>query len=91
MASLAGHGGGITAEAADAVILVDDIDRVADAIEIGQRTIRVARQSIGWGLALSAAAMVVAGAGYLPPVIGAVVQEGIDVAVILNALRTSHA
>ena len=89
--ALAGHGGGITAEAADAVILVDDIDRVADAIEIGQRTIRVARQSIGWGLALSAAAMVVAGAGYLPPVIGAVVQEGIDVAVILNALRTSHA
>ena len=89
--ALAGHGGGITAEAADVVLLVDDIDRVADAIEVGQRTIRVARQSIGWGLALSAVAMVVAGAGYLPPVIGAVVQEGIDVAVILNALRTSHA
>ncbi len=89
--ALAGHGGGITAEAADAVILVDDVDRVADAIEIGQRTIRVARQSIGWGLALSAVAMVVAGLGFLPPVYGALVQEGIDVAVILNALRTSRA
>ncbi len=88
--ALAGHGGGITAEAADAVILVDDIDRVADAIAIGQRTIQVARQSIVWGLALSGAAMVVAGLGYLPPVMGALVQEGIDVAVILNALRTSR-
>jgi heavy metal translocating P-type ATPase len=89
--ALAGHGGGITAEAADAVILVDDVDRVADAIEIGRRTIRVARQSIGWGLGLSAVAMVVAGLGFMPPVIGALVQEGIDVAVILNALRTSRA
>lgn len=87
--ALAGHGGGITAEAADAVILVDDVDRVADAIAIGQRTIRVARQSIGWGLGLSAVAMVVAGLGFLPPVYGALVQEAIDTAVILNALRTS--
>ncbi|MBI3789266.1 MAG: heavy metal translocating P-type ATPase [Gemmatimonadetes bacterium] len=89
--ALAGHGGGITAEAADAVLLVDELDRVADAIEIGQRTIRVARQSIGWGLGLSGVAMLVAGAGYIPPTIGALVQEAIDVAVILNALRTSRA
>ena len=63
----------------------------SDAVEIGRRTISVARQSIWWGLALSGVAMLVAGAGYLPPVIGALVQEGIDVAVILNALRTSRA
>ena len=89
--ALAGHGGGITAEAAHAVILDDDVNRVADAVEIGRRTIAVARQSITWGLALSVVAMLVAGAGYLPPVVGALVQELIDVAVIVNALRSSRA
>ena len=89
--ALAGHGGGITAEAAHAVILDDDVNRVADAVEIGRRTIAVARESITWGLALSVVAMLVAGAGYLPPVVGALVQELIDVAVIVNALRSSRA
>ena len=87
--ALAGHGGGITAEAADVVILTDDVTRVADAIGIGQRALRIARQSIWAGLGLSGVAMVVAAAGYIPPAIGAVLQEGIDVAVILNALRAS--
>ena len=87
--ALAGHGGGITAEAADVVILNDDPSRVVEAIQIGRRTLRVARQSIWTGLGLSAAAMVVAAMGYIPPAIGALLQEGIDVAVILNALRTS--
>ena len=89
--ALAGHGGGITAEAADAVVLVDDLGRVADAVAIGQRTMRIARQSIWVGLGMSGAAMVVAGAGFLQPTIGALVQEAIDVAVIVNALRTSRA
>jgi heavy metal translocating P-type ATPase len=85
--ALAAHGGGIAAEAADAVVLVDDLGRVPEAVEIGRRTLRIARQSILAGLGLSAAAMVVAAAGYLPPAAGALLQEGIDVAVILNALR----
>ncbi len=85
--ALAAHGGGIAAEAADAVLLVDDLSRVPEAVEIGRRTIRIARQSILAGLGLSAAAMIVAAAGYLPPAAGALLQEGIDVAVILNALR----
>jgi heavy metal translocating P-type ATPase len=88
--ALAGHGGGITAEAADVVILNDDLARVVEAIRISRRTVRIARQSIWTGLGLSAAAMVVAGAGYIPPPIGALLQEAIDVAVILNALRTSR-
>lgn len=85
--ALAAHGGGIAAEAADVVLLVDDLGRVPEAVEIGRRTIRIARQSILAGLGLSAAAMVVAAAGFLPPATGALLQEGIDVAVILNALR----
>jgi heavy metal translocating P-type ATPase len=88
--AMAGHGGGITAEAADIVILNDDLGRVAEAIHISRRTLRIARQSIWAGLGLSAAAMVIAAAGYVPPAIGALLQEGIDVAVILNALRTSR-
>ena len=87
--ALASGGGGITAEAADAVILADDPTRVAEAIAISRRTLRVARQSIWVGLGLSGVAMIVATLGYLPPVAGAVLQEGIDVAVILNALRAA--
>ncbi len=87
--ALAGHGGGITAEAADVVILVDEPARVVEAIRIGQRTLRVARQSIWAGLGLSAVAMVFAAQGYIVPTVGALLQEAIDVAVILNALRTS--
>ena len=84
------HGGGITAEAADVVILGDDVTRVAEVIRIRRRTLRIARQSIRVGLGHSAAAMVVAAAGFVPPVVGAAMQEAIDFAVILNALRTSR-
>ena len=87
--ALAAHGGGITAEAADVIILVDALDRVPEAVQIGTRTLRIARQSIIAGLAMSGAAMIVASFGVLPPVAGAALQEIIDVAVILNALRSA--
>jgi heavy metal translocating P-type ATPase len=87
--ALASQGGGITAEAADVVILVDDLSRVAEGVRISQRTMRIARQSIWFGLGLSAIAAVVAAVGGIAPLQGAVLQEIIDVAVILNALRAS--
>jgi heavy metal translocating P-type ATPase len=87
--ALAGHGGGVTSEAADVVILVDDLSKVGEAVSISRRTMRIARQSIVAGLALSAVAMVFAAFGYIAPTAGALLQEGIDVAVILNALRAS--
>jgi cation transport ATPase len=77
----------VSSEAADAVITVDRIDRVAEAVRIGRRTMAIARQSVVAGMALSIAAMIVAAFGYLPPVAGALLQEAIDVGVILNALR----
>jgi len=86
--ALAGHGGGITAEAADVIILRDSLTAVGDAVAIGHRTTRIAKQSIGVGLGLSALAMIWAAAGGLPPIAGAMLQEAIDVAVIVNALRT---
>jgi P-type E1-E2 ATPase len=85
--ALAQHGGGIAAEAADVVLLEDDLARVPEAVAIGRATMRVARQSLGVGLGLSAAAMVVAAFGYIPPTAGALLQEVIDLAVIANALR----
>ena len=87
--ALAAHGGGISAEAADVVLLRDDITLVGRALAIGRRSMRIARQSIVVGLGLSIAAMGFAAAGYIAPVAGALLQEAIDIAVILNALRSS--
>jgi heavy metal translocating P-type ATPase len=80
-------GATIASETADAVIAVDRIDRVADAVHAGRRSLAIARQSVLAGMGLSIAAMAVAAAGYLPPLAGALLQEVIDLAVIVNALR----
>ena len=84
-------GATISAETADAVITVDRIDRLADAVRIGRRTLGIARQSIVVGIGLSTIAMGFAAAGFIVPVVGALLQEAIDVAVILNALRALRA
>jgi heavy metal translocating P-type ATPase len=80
-------GATVSSETADAVITVDRVDRVADAVHIGRRALSIARQSVLAGMGLSLVAMGVAAAGYLPPIAGALLQEAIDLAVILNALR----
>ncbi len=74
-------------DAASIVLLVDRIHGLADALRIARRSRHIALQSIGAGMGLSGAAMVVAALGFIPPLGGAVLQEGIDVLVILNALR----
>jgi heavy metal translocating P-type ATPase len=80
-------GATIASETADAVIVVDRVDRVADAVSIGRRSLQIAVQSVAAGLGLSLIAMGFAAYGLLPPTFGALLQEAIDVAVILNALR----
>ncbi|KAA9160224.1 heavy metal translocating P-type ATPase [Amycolatopsis acidicola] len=85
--ALGSRGSTAAAQAADAVILDDRIAHLADAMEIARRTRRLAVQSAGAGTGLSLLAMAVAAFGLLVPVAGAVVQEAIDVAVILNSLR----
>ena len=89
--ALGGHGGGITCESADVILLDDSLGRVGEAIEIGQRTVRIARQSIWVGLSLSGVGMLAAALGAITPLFGAAAQEVIDVAVILNALRSALA
>jgi P-type E1-E2 ATPase len=88
--ALASQGGGISAEAADVVVLADDLSRVAEAVEIGHRTLSVARQSIWLGLGLSIVAMVAASFGAIVPTVGALLQEVIDIASITNSLRASR-
>jgi P-type E1-E2 ATPase len=85
--ALGARGAAISAAAADVVVLVDDVARVATAIEISQRTMRIILESIFFGLGASAVAMLLAAMGLIHPVAGAAIQEAIDVAVILNALR----
>jgi len=87
--ALASQSGGITAEAADVVILADDLLRISEAIRISRRTMRIARQSIWAGLGLSAVAAAFAAVGFIAPTPGALLQEAIDLAVILNALRAT--
>lgn len=84
-------GGGIATEAADVVLLRDDLRGVPQSISIARRTMRITRQSIWAGVGMSGVAMLFAAMGYITPVIGALIQEGIDLAVILNALRASRA
>lgn len=81
------RGSAASAETADIVLLVDRLDRIAKALAIGASARRVALESVFAGIGLSLAGMVAAALGYLSPVQGALLQELIDVAVILNALR----
>jgi heavy metal translocating P-type ATPase len=85
--AMGGPGATASSEAADAVITSNTIGAVATAVAIGRRSLGIATQSVLVGMGLSFVAMGVAAAGHLPPVAGALLQEGIDVAVILNALR----
>ena len=85
--AMGAHGTGISAEAADMVLLVDDVTKVADAIDIGQRMLKIAKQGIYVGLGLSFVFMIIASFGLIPPAIGAMLQEVIDASVVLNALR----
>jgi heavy metal translocating P-type ATPase len=82
-----GQNSDITAEAADAVVLETSLNKVDELIHIGRRMRRIALQSAVGGMAVSMVGMAFAAAGYLPPVAGAVMQEVIDVAAVLNALR----
>lgn len=85
--AMGARGATASSEAADVVLTADRLDHLADAMLIAQRSRRIAVQSALVGMVLSLAAMGFAAIGWLPPAPGALLQEGIDVAVIVNALR----
>lgn len=85
--AMGARGSTAAGESADVVIILDDLSKAASAVRIGQRTVKVALQSIWIGIGLSVALMIAAAAGYIPAIAGALTQELVDLATILNALR----
>ena len=85
--AMGARGATASSEASDVVLVVDRLQRLVDAISIAQRSRRIAVQSVVIGMGLSLVAMTAASFGLLIPIVGALVQEGIDVVAILNALR----
>jgi P-type E1-E2 ATPase len=88
--ALGARGSTAASESADVVIMQDNLVRVATAIRIARRAMRIAQESIWVGISLSVVLMVIAASGRITPVYGAFMQEGVDVLVILNALRARH-
>ncbi len=88
--ALGAKGSTAASESADVVIMLDDLMRVPMAIAIAQRAMAIAKQSIWVGIGLSIILMVIAMFGVIPPVYGALLQEAVDVAVIINALRAHY-
>ena len=85
--AMGARGSTASSEAADIVLTADRLDRLADAMLIARRSRRIALQSAGVGMGLSLVAMGFAAVGWLVPAVGALLQEAIDLAVILNSLR----
>lgn len=77
-------------EAAEFVLVKPDLSRILAMMDISARSMRIARQSIWIGMSLSCTAMIVAAFGYIPPSVGALIQEVIDVSVVLYALRSAR-
>ena len=89
--AMGARGSTAASETADVVIIRDDISRSAVAVSVGQRTLRVAKESIWAGIVLSLVLMVIAGFGVIPAIVGALFQEVVDVVAIANSLRAMRA
>jgi P-type E1-E2 ATPase len=89
--AMGARGSTAASETADVVIIRDDVSRAAVAVSVGQRTLRVAQESIWAGIALSLLLMVVAAFGVIPAIVGALFQEVVDVVAIANSLRAMRA
>jgi P-type E1-E2 ATPase len=85
--AMGARGSTAAGESADVVVLLDDLARAGVAVDIGKATIRIALESIWLGIIISVGLMVLAAFGFLPAVIGALLQEVVDLVAILGALR----
>jgi cation transport ATPase len=85
--AMGANGAAASAEAADVILLTERLDRILYAMRAARRSRRIALQSVYAGIGLSLIGMMAAALGYLTPVQGSLIQEAIEIAVILNALR----
>ena len=88
--AMGARGATAASESADVVILLDRLDRVVHAVSTARRSVRIAMQSIVLGITLSLILMVIAAFGVIPAIVGAVLQEFVDLASILNSLRATR-
>lgn len=88
--AMGARGSSAASESADVVVMLDDIYRAARSVAIGKRTMRVAMQAIGIGVGLSIILMLIGATGMMPAVVGAFMQEIIDLACILWALLAAR-
>lgn len=88
--AMGAKGATAASESADVVVMLDDVSKVAQAVAIGKRTVAVALVSIWTGIGLSLVLMAIAMTGFIPAVAGALLQELVDLATILNGLRALH-
>ena len=89
--ALGAHGKTAASDSADAVLITSSIGRVHELLHISKHTMSVALQGILFGIGMSVVFMILGGFGLISPIFGALIQEGIDILVILNALRVSVA
>ena len=89
--AMGAKGSTAASQSADVVIMVDDLGRVPTSITIARRTVHIALQSIGIGISLSIILMLIAAFGVIPAIIGAALQEAVDLVSILNSLRAARA
>lgn len=85
--AMGAKGATAASESADVVIMLDDLGRVATSVAIAKRTVRIALEAIWLGIAVSVGLMLLAFFGFLPAIVGAALQEVVDLAAILTALR----
>jgi len=88
--ALGSRGKTATSDSADIVVLSEGIERIRDVYHIAKKTLAVAKQGIFIGIGLSIGAMILGSLGIISPLAGALIQEGIDIVVIINALRVSQ-
>ena len=84
-----GQNSDVTTEAADVIVMDSSLQKIDEFLHISRRMRNIALQSAIGGMGLSILGMLLASAGYLPPVAGALTQEVIDVLAVLNALRVA--
>ena len=88
--AMGAKGATAASESADVVLLIDDIGGIVQAVATSRRTVRIALQSIWLGIAISVVLMFIAAFGVIPAIVGALLQEAVDLATILAALRAAR-
>lgn len=85
--AMGAKGSSAASDSADVVILKDNLEKVSDTVIISRETMKIARQSVFIGIAVCTVLMLIAAFGVLPALIGAGLQEVVDVISITSALR----